>query len=50
MEVPHFSVPIVALALKFPRREGVEEEFHRVVSVKGIANRSILLNWQQYYF
>jgi hypothetical protein len=39
MEVPHFSVPIVALALKFPRREGVEEEFHRVVSVKGIANR-----------
>lgn len=39
IELPHFSVPIVALALKFPRKGGVEEEFHAVISVKGIANR-----------
>ena len=39
MEIPSYSVPVVALALKFPRKEGTEEEYHRVVSVKGIANR-----------
>ena len=36
MEIPSYSVPVVALALKFPRKEGTEEEYHRVVSVKGI--------------
>ena len=39
IEIPHFSVPVVALALKFPRKGGIEEEFNRVVSVKGISNR-----------
>lgn len=39
IEIPYFSVPVVALALKFPRKGGIEEEFNRVVSVKGISNR-----------